>query len=102
MLAEVMKGMISASAPRVQRPKLSPMSQLRSMTFSVGMVDSSLPGQHAGQGVDETVDVVLGHGQRAGAQAARREQDPLVEQPQEHPEGRLGIARPAGAVVGER
>src|SRR5437868_15543848 len=33
MFAEVISGMISASAPIFQAPKLSPMSQLRSMLF---------------------------------------------------------------------
>src|SRR5688572_4947213 len=100
-----MKGMISSSAPSFQRPKLSPMSQFRSMNFfSIPSSPSAAPAwlaarEHAGERVDEAIDVLLAHRQGAGAHAALGEQDTFVQQTQEHTQGRVGVLRPAAPVV---
>src|SRR5262245_18409284 len=56
-LAEVMYGMISSSAPSVQRPQLSPMSALRSMNFAI--VGSSLLGAPRSAGPQPRDDLRL-------------------------------------------
>src|SRR6185369_6390460 len=97
-----MNGMISSSAPSFQRPKLSPMSQLRSMNFlsilssrlltaPAVVVSRACPGR-----------AIRLSGTRAGAHPALGEQDTLVEQPQEDPERRLGVLGTARAIVRQR
>src|SRR6266545_5022928 len=83
-LAEVMKGMMATSAPSVQR-----FPPLR------------LALEHVAQRFDEAVRVRVGHGQRAGPEAALREQHALVEQPHEHARRRLGIRGATRAIVAE-
>src|ERR1700752_5535743 len=68
----------------------------------VELWSSLLPREDAGEGVDEAVDVLVAHGQRAGAEAALGHQDALVEHAHEHALGQLGVLRLRRAVVGER
>src|SRR5580765_7739173 len=112
-LAELMSGMIASSAPSVQRPYDSPMSQLRSMALRAAaegeasafergarVVMAALP-EHAAESFHEAVDVGVGHGQRAGAEAALREEHPLVDQAEESARGRLRVIGPGRAIVAE-
>src|SRR4030095_15537433 len=127
-LAELMNGMMASSAPSVQRPYDSPMSQLRSMIlamiltpFSNALASPSAAArpaiqmrsprlrlqlalhlrEHAAERLDEAVDVGVGHGQRAGAEPALGEQHAVVDQPEERARGRGRVLRPRRAVVAQ-
>src|SRR5215475_9335665 len=99
-LAEVRYGMISSSAPSVQRPQLSPMSALRSMNLAI--VSSLSSREHARERVDEAVHVLVGHREGARAESPLSQEDPLVQEPQEHAHRRLSVLGPRRTIVGER
>src|SRR4029077_20040828 len=102
-LAELMSGMIASPAPSVHRPYDSPMSQLRSIALRAaaeGEASASERGarvvmvallEHAAQRLDEAVDVGVGHGERAGAEAALGDEHTLVDQAHEGAGGRLRV-----------
>src|SRR5215831_5776657 len=120
-LAEVMYGIISSSAPRVQRPQLSPMSALRSMNLAIVSsslaaprsagpqprddlrLRTSLPSrQHARERVDEAVHVLVGHREGACAETPLGQQNPLVQESEEHPHRHLPVLGPRRTIVGQR
>src|SRR5215470_9056579 len=85
-LAELMNGMMASSAPSVQRPYDSPMSQYRSIILAIDLYPSFKCARlafgctsqsncckssryDAVERLDEAIDVGVGHGQRAGAEA---------------------------------
>src|SRR5215510_11613733 len=122
-LAEVRYGMISSSAPRVQRPQLSPMSALRSMnlaivgSFGISMRASAggAPAprrpaarpalssrQHARERVDEAVHVLVGHREGARTESPLSQKNPLVHESEEHPHRHLPVLGPRRTIVGQR
>src|SRR5215813_9486456 len=117
-LAEVRYGMISSSAPSVQRPQLSPMSALRSMnlaivsSFSMRASAGGAPAprwpaartalssrEHARERVDEAVHVLVGHREGARAESPLRQQNPLVQESEEHAHRRVPILGPRRTIV---
>src|SRR5215470_11529279 len=98
-----MYGMISSSAPRVQRPQLSPMSALRSMNLAI--VSSSLAlasREHARERVDEAVHILVGHREGARAESSLGQENPLVQEAQEHARRRLPVLGPRRTIVAQR
>src|SRR5215813_104897 len=95
-LADVMYGMISSSAPRVQRPQLSPMSALRSMNLAIVSSSLALPSRER---VDEAVHVLVGHREGARAESPLRQQNPLVQESEEHAHRRVPILGPRRTIV---
>src|ERR1700682_5003852 len=93
-LAELMNGMIASSAPSVQRPYDSPMSQLRSIAlraaaegeasaFERGATVAMALLQRPSERFHETIHVGVGHGEGTGAEPPLGEEHALVDQAEE-------------------
>src|SRR3954447_18265020 len=87
MLAEVMTSISSASLPRFQRPKLSPMSELRSRLVTP-FISDSLQTRCVDQRLGTACQIgrlVDGYGLEADVVAARHHLPQLPHRPVGHP-----------------